>query len=194
VERGVDPGDELLAAGLVAHLPDALQPRGTLLVAVAVGEDEPPPDDLEEEPARVVEGERLRVGLQREAREGERGEGGDEDLVERVHVAQHLLPKLALDLLREGVARAQVAQQVGHRHHAATRPAPAAPNCDARPDEACAAAAACGGRGCSCWRGEGEPERHWIGWKRSPMDGSGCTLAVAGNGLVPGAAGLPLYR
>jgi len=171
VERGVDPGDELLAAELVAHLPDALQPRGPLLVAVAVGEDQPPADDLEEELARVVEGERLRVGLQRQAREGERGEGGDEDLVERVDVAQHLLPKLALDLLREGVARAKVAQQVGHRHHAAARP-PA----PVRPEEACAAAAACGGRGCSCWRGEGEPERHWIWWKRTTeqwMAGSG---------------------
>jgi hypothetical protein len=66
-----------VAGAVERGVPDALQPCGTLLVAVAVaaGEDEPPPDDLEEEPARVVEGERLRVGLQREVRNRAQGLG-----------------------------------------------------------------------------------------------------------------------
>uniref|UniRef100_K3Y9Q5 Uncharacterized protein n=1 Tax=Setaria italica TaxID=4555 RepID=K3Y9Q5_SETIT len=170
VERDVDPGDELLAAGLVAHLPDALQPRGPLVVVL--GEEQPPADDLEEEPARVVEGEGLRAGLQRQAGQRQRRQRRDEDLVEGVHVPQHLLPELALDLLREGVARPEVAQYVSHRHH------PAVPTTtpQRRPTTPRAEGAA---GGCSYYRRrhEGQRERHGfsfsfgMGTERNGMDG-----------------------
>lgn len=74
--------------------------------------------DLLEQLLSIVAGHGSLEGRNRGAvflGEGEGGDGGDEDLMLRVHVPYNLLPEVALQLRREGIPCSEITQHVRPR-------------------------------------------------------------------------------